>query len=191
MLALRLSPRRCPRASSLTCSTCTRRCRRPAAARSATPPARPLPRAHMHAHTRPPAAPPARHRTPRSLGSNKIGAAGAAALAKALPTSKLTNLEYVHAPLPPPCRCPHGCDSGCWHHPCALRLRPLLAPCRHPAPTTHARHAPPHCRAAIATIISAGSAALGRTRRAAPRGRCATRGVPSTVTRRSSAVTVT
>ena len=84
----------------------------------------------MHAHTRPPAAPFARRHTPRSLSSNKIGAAGAAALAKALATSQLVFLLYVHASLPPPCRCPHGCDSGCWHHPCALRLRPLLAPCR-------------------------------------------------------------
>jgi hypothetical protein len=106
MLARRLSPRRCPRASSLRWSTCTRRWRRPAAARSATPPAPLLPRTHILTHTRPPAAPPAHRRTPRRLNNNKIGDAGAAALAKALPASQLTKLQYVHAPLAPPRRCP-------------------------------------------------------------------------------------
>ena len=61
--------------------------------------------AHAHTHARPAAAPPARRRTPRSLEENKIGDAGAVALAKALATSQLTTLEYVRAPLPPPHHC--------------------------------------------------------------------------------------
>jgi hypothetical protein len=40
------------------------------------------------------------------LSKNKIGDAGAAALAKALATSQLTALVYVRAPLPPTRRCP-------------------------------------------------------------------------------------
>jgi hypothetical protein len=94
------------------------RCRLPAhpLAAAAAAPSLPAPRrhplpislthTHTHVHTRPPAAPPARRRTPRSLGKNKIGDAGAAALAKALPASQLTALVYVHTPVPPPRRCP-------------------------------------------------------------------------------------
>ena len=78
------------------------------ATRFATPPTPSLPRTHTHtlSPARLPAAPPAHYRTPRSLSKNKIGDAGAAALAKALATSQLTALVYVRAPLPSPRRCP-------------------------------------------------------------------------------------
>ena len=84
----------------------------------------------MHAHTRPPAASPAQRRTPRSLWNNKIGDAGAAALAKALPTSQLAYLRYVHAPPPPPCRC---------HRPAAARMAVTVAAGTTPVPCGCAR----------------------------------------------------
>jgi hypothetical protein len=79
---------------------------------------------------------------------------------------------------------------------CARCLRRAAAPCAHHSPLTPATPPLPHCRAATAAMTLAANVALGRTRRAAPRGRCAMRGAPSTVTvarvaRRRSTVTVT
>jgi hypothetical protein len=123
------------------------RCRLPAhppAAAAAAPPlhalqrhplARSLART-MHAHTRPPAVPPAHRRTSRSLFQNKIGDAGAAALAKALPTSQLTHLQYVHAPLPPPPRC-LLCNA-------TRSPAPSRAHARSHPPARRAIHTPPH-----------------------------------------------